>query len=64
MKLDRTYFKMGSHQESGDNRKFWASQTMEARLKAAFYLNSVTYNFDINFPPKMDKTIFKARKNV
>ena len=64
MKLDRTYFKMGSHKESGDNRKFWASQTMEARLKAAFYLNSVAYSFDINFPPKMDRTIFKARKNL
>ena len=55
---------MGSHEKSGDNRNFWASQTMEARLRAAFYLNSVAYNFDINFPPKMDKTIFKARKNV
>ncbi len=64
MKLDRTSFKMGSHQDSGDNRKFWASQTMEARLKASFYLNSVAYNFDINCPPKMDKTIFKARKNL
>ena len=63
MKLDRTAFKMGSHQQSSDNRDFWAKQPMDERLKAAVYLNSIAYNFDINQPPKMDRTFFLMRKN-
>ncbi len=61
-KLDRTAFKYQTINEASHNLKFWQSQTYKKRLQAANYLNSVAYNFDINNPPKMDKTVFKIRK--
>ncbi|MET3128667.1 hypothetical protein ABID42_003786 [Arcicella rosea] len=64
MKLDRNFFKMGSHLESGDNRNFWKDKTIIERLEASFYLNSISYNFDIKNPPKMDKTLFSHRKHL
>ncbi len=62
MRLDRTAFKMGSHHNSGDNSEYWAKQTSSDRLKAAFYLNSIAYNFNINNVPKIDRNAFKMRK--
>ena len=60
-KLDRTTFKYQTITEASHNLKYWQSQTYKKRLQAANYLNSVAYNFDINNPPKMDKTYFKIR---
>ncbi|WP_394994623.1 hypothetical protein [Emticicia sp.] len=62
-RLDRTAFRMGNHQEAEDNRTYWQSQSMNERLKAAMYLNSVAYNFDINNPIRIDKTAFNMRKH-
>ena len=55
-KLDRTAFKYQTKTEASHNFNYWQSQPYEKRLQAANYLNSVAYNFDINNPPKMDKT--------
>jgi hypothetical protein len=62
-KLDRTAFKMGNHQEAEDNLAYWQNQSMEERLRASMYLNSVAYNFDIQNPPRIDKTLFSMRKH-
>jgi hypothetical protein len=63
-KLDRTAFWAGTHKENEKRtRKFWSNQSIRARLEAAAYLNSVAYNYDINNPPKMDRTYFSMRKN-
>lgn len=35
--------------------------TWQERLRLSNYLNSVVYNFDENYPPKMDKTAFSMR---
>lgn len=32
------------------------------RLKISFFLTSLAYQFDVNDPPKMDKTLFMALK--
>lgn len=58
-KLDRTAFKMQTFQEASDNCDYWLSKTPAERLMAAAYLNSVAYNYPIDDPPRMDKTIFK-----
>lgn len=63
LKLDRTAFKKQSLTEADDNLAYWQSKTYEERLAAAFYLNSVAYNFDINNPPRMDKSVFSMRKH-
>jgi hypothetical protein len=62
-KLDRTAFRATNHENKGNDFSYWKSKTDAERLAAAFYLNSVAYNFDINNPPRMDKTVFSMRKH-
>lgn len=59
--FDKTAFKHQSLAEAAHNLTFWKKQTLKKRLQAANYLNSVAYNFDINDPPKMDKSYFEIR---
>lgn len=61
-KLDRTAFKHQTLDEATHTREYWLNRSYEERLKAANYLNSITYNFDINHPPPLDKTYFKIRE--
>lgn len=61
-RLDRTYFRMEKSDDAVNEYAYWKNKTNEERLAAAFYLNSVAYNFDINDPPRMDKTIFQMIK--
>jgi len=42
--------------------EYWKKQSIEERFRAAFYLNSIAYNFDLNNPPLMDKTVFSMGK--
>jgi hypothetical protein len=62
-RLDRTAFRATNHEEKGNDRAYWLSKTPDERLAAAFYLNSVAYNFDIDNPPRLDRTIFSMRKH-
>ncbi|MBT2558844.1 hypothetical protein J7E24_13695 [Hymenobacter sp. ISL-91] len=62
-RLDRTAFHAGTHEE---NARYHAQQqpaTMEERLRAAAYLNSVAYGYDLNNPPRLDRTAFSTRKH-
>ncbi len=59
--LDRKIFKIQNAEDAGHNYLYWKNQPLKERLRAAFYLNSVAYNFDINNPPKMDKNYFEIR---
>ena len=60
-KFDRTAFKHQTAQEASYQLEYWQKQSYSKRLEAANYLNSVVYNFDINNPPKMDKSFFKIK---
>lgn len=60
-KLDRTAFKMHHTRDAANNFSYWKNQTIEERLRAAYYLNSVAYNFPVNDPPKLDRSYFKMR---
>lgn len=48
--------------EAEKEMKNYKKFSLSERLKVAYYLNSVAYNFDPDSPPKMDKTKFEARK--
>ena len=61
-KLDRTAFKMQTFEETDMQYEYWKKQSIEERFRAAFYLNSIAYNFDLNNPPRMDRTAFSMRK--
>jgi hypothetical protein len=60
-KLDRTAFKGHTLQEAGNHAEIYKKLSWQERLKIAAYLNSVAYDFDLNNPPKMDRTKFSAR---
>jgi len=62
-KLDRTAFKMGKQENAEPPGKYWKTKTPMERLAAAMYLNSIAYNYDIDNPPKMDRTVFSMRKH-
>ena len=59
-RLDRTVFAGMTFQEA-DAANDYKNKTPKERLEIAAYLNSVAYNYPINNPPKMDRTIFEAR---
>ena len=61
-RLDKSAFKKQSYNEASNNFKYWTSKSRKERLEAAYYLNSVAYNFPIDDPSRMDKSTSKARK--
>ena len=62
-RLDRTAFHMGTHEETERYHARNQPGTFVDRLKAAAYLNSIAFRYDINNPPRLDRTIFSARKH-
>jgi len=61
--LDRTQFKKQTFQEADMQYGYWKSKSIAERLRAAYYLISVAYDFDLQKPPGMDKTAFSMRKH-
>ena len=60
-KLDRTAFKAHTHIEAGNHAETYKKLSWQERLKIATYLNSVAFNFDLNNPPRLDRTKFSAK---
>ncbi len=63
-RLDRTAFHAGTHAETEAYHRAQQPETMADRLRAAMYLNSMAYNFDLNHPPRMDRTVFSCRAHA
>jgi hypothetical protein len=62
-KLDRSAFKINSFKEADNTYSYWMLKSADERFAAAWYLISCAWDFDINNPPRMDKTFFLIRKN-
>ena len=60
-RLDRTAFKAQTLEEAAQHSEYYKKLTWQERLQIANYLNSVAYNYDLNNPPKMDKTKFSVK---
>ena len=60
-KLDRTAFKAQTLEEASKHATAYKKLSWQERLKLAAYLNSIAFNFDLNNPPKMDRTKFTAK---
>lgn len=60
-RLDRTAFKAQTLEEAARHSEYYKKLTWQKRLQIANYLNSVAYNYDLNNPPKMDKTKFSVK---
>lgn len=63
-RLDRTKFKRQSFDEADKQKEYWLSKSIEERLQAANYLNSIVYGYDLNNPPRLDRTKFSTRKHT
>lgn len=63
-RLDRTAFRAGTHEQLAEAERQHRQQlSPAARLRAAAYLNSVAYGYDLQNPPRLDRTQFSMRKH-
>jgi hypothetical protein len=60
-RLDRTAFKAQTAEKASNDAAYYKSLTWQERLRIANYLNSIAYNYPENEPPRLDRTVFKAR---
>ncbi len=61
-RLDKTAFQAMTVEEADDYQRDYKNHSVKQRLEIALYLTSIAYNFDINNPPRMDKTVFSKDK--
>ena len=61
-KLDRNAFQAMTAAEADEYQRNYSKESIEQRLEIALYLTSIAYDFDMNNPLRMDKTIFSAHK--
>ena len=60
-RLDRTAHHAGTHAETEAYHRQQTPATLAERLRVAMYLNSVAFDFDLNNPPRLDRTAFSCR---
>ena len=63
-RLDRTTHHAGTHEQAAQYHASHQPATMAERLLATAYLNSVAYGYDIDNPPRMDRTAFSTRRHA
>ena len=60
-KLDRTYSTSGNLYEQKEEVLHYLGIDKKEIGKVFAYLNSVSYNYALGNPPKMDKSVFSMR---
>lgn len=60
-RLDRTAFIARNASEQVNYGKEHQNLTWQERMRIHQYLNSIAYGYDLNNPPKMDKTVFQIK---
>ena len=63
-RLDRSAFKAQTAEKAADHATYYATLSWQERLAIASYLNSIAYNYPLHAPPKLDRTKFKAGKQL
>ena len=63
LKLDRTYSTSGNLFEPKEEVMHYLGMSQEEIAKVFAYLNSVSFNYTLGHPPKIDKSVFSMRKN-
>lgn len=61
-RLDRTAFQARNASEQVNYGKEHQKLTWQERLRIHQYLNSIAYSYDLDNPPRMDKTFFQIKK--
>lgn len=62
-KLDRSYSTSGNLFQKKEEIIHYLGMSKEEIAKVFAYLNSVSFNYALGNPPKMDKVAFSMRKN-
>lgn len=62
-RMDKTAFKIQTLEEADDAMRDYSNHSMEERLRIYWYLTSIAYKFDLDNPPRMDKTVFSMKKH-
>ena len=62
--LDRTAHHAGTHEQAAQYHASHQPATPAERLRAAAYLNSVAYGYDLDNPPRLDRTAFATRRHA
>lgn len=62
-RMDKTAFKVQIFEEADDVMRDYSSYSMQERLRIYWYLTSIAYKFDLDNPPRMDKTVFRIKKS-
>ncbi len=62
-RMDKTAFKVKTFEEADDVMRDYSSYSMQERLRIYWYLTSIAYKFDLDNPPRMDKTVFRIKKS-
>lgn len=61
-RMDKTAFKIQTFEEADEAMRNYTNHSEKERLEIAYYLTSVAYRFDMEHPPRMDKTAFRIKK--
>lgn len=61
-KFDRSAFKIMTLDESDAQNRFDKTVPYSERLRQAYFLISCAYNFSLDNPPKLDRSVFSMRK--
>lgn len=62
--LDRSAFKAQTVEEAANHFTYYRKLSWHEWVKIAAYLNSVAYQYDLDNPPRLDKTCFAAKSSV
>lgn len=62
-RMDKTAFKIQTLEEADDAMRDYSSHSIQERLRIYWYLTSIAYKFDLDNPPRMDKTVFSMKKH-
>lgn len=62
-RMDKTAFRVQTFEEADDAMRDYRNCTFRERLHIYWYLTGIAYKFDLNNPPRMDKTAFGIRKH-
>lgn len=62
-RMDKTAFKIQTFEEADDAMRDYSNFSQEERVRIYWHLTSIAYKFDLDNPPRMDKTVFQMRKH-
>ncbi|MBL7741694.1 MAG: hypothetical protein JNK14_20920, partial [Chitinophagaceae bacterium] len=55
--MDKTAFKIQTFEEADDAMRDYSNFSLKERLRIYWHLTSIAYKFDLDNPPRMDKTV-------